>query len=84
MEIEKEKLEEMIDAVQKAYLTGKVEVNDGDNGDGNKEYEITNDKNKGMGIAHLVLEEDDSVRWYFNPNEHSDLVIAVIPVITKI
>jgi hypothetical protein len=80
VELTEEKLNEIIDVLQQAYTTEKIEVNDGERADGNREYEVvsTNDKNKRL--AHLVLEEDDSVRFYFNPNEHSDFVITTIPV----
>jgi hypothetical protein len=77
MKIKKEKLDKIIDVLQKAYTTGEIEVNDGN---GNRVYQIVDKTHKNSILAHLVMEEDESIRFYFNPNEHSDLVIATIPV----
>lgn len=68
---------DFISAVTNILMDRPIDVNDGDRGDGNREYLY--DKT-GVFNASLVLEEDGSVRWYFNPSEHSDLTLLVIPV----
>ena len=73
---------EAIDLLSRGLIEGKIDVNDGDIGDGNREYKVAphNTKMKrGIAYAHLVLEEDDSVHFYFNP-ERSDTELVDIPV----
>ena len=52
-------------------LGAKIEINDWD-----IEGKITK---KGKAV-HLVIEEDGSVRWYLNPDAHSDLIIRTANV----
>lgn len=55
----------------KVKIGGEIEVND------YGVYAII----EGKGVpAHLVIEEDGSVRWYVNYNEHSDFVIRQVNV----
>jgi hypothetical protein len=70
-------LHKIIDALHKAYKDGEIFINDGD---GDRIYKVTEKTNKNSVLAYLVLEEDDSIRFYFHPNEHTDVPLLEIPV----
>jgi len=81
---------EAVDLLEMGIKKGAIEVNDGDFGDGNKTYKVApkrmikasgNPDSSHFVNTYLVLEEDDSVRFYFNPYERSDLELTSIPVI---
>jgi hypothetical protein len=81
MELETDTLHKIIDKTCHAYENNTIEVNDGDNGNGNKEYRIVKRKTSKTKLAYLVLEEDSEVNFYFNPDHNSDLVLLGFQVI---
>jgi len=69
--------------IKNAYINGKIEVNDGDDEYGQgKEYKIRGIGDKKYFYANLVVEEDGSIRWYFNP-ARSDHIICGVEVLPQ-
>ena len=77
-------IKEVVDALFMALKLEVIEVNDGDDEyEQGREYLLRGSNEEHFFMAHLVVEEDCSVRWYFHPNEHSDLVLFAIGVLPQ-
>ncbi len=79
--IENDEMEQRIlKEIGNVLMGRQIDVNDGDDGDGSREYDF----NVGSRIyAHLVIEEDGEINWYLNPDDRSDYVLFAIPVEKK-
>jgi len=77
IELTEEQLGKIIKLISDAYTTKIIEVNDGND---DKRYRVSAIQQNGYNriVAHLVLEEDGEINFYFNPDEHSDLILHTI------